>query len=319
MNLRKTLLIILFLPVFAHCSIRKMAIGQMTDLIKDGRIAFESEVDLEIAETALASNLKLLEAVQVSAKDNHELNLFLAEGYNNYTLAFVEDKYEALRDSDSTESERQRKRAINFYMRARSYALLVLKDKLDKDLSAINENEFQKAISKLKKEDVPALFWFSLSWGAALNLSRDDTEALSLLGKVERGMARVKELDPNFFYGGVYLFEGVYYGARSPMLGGDHSRSKKAFQKAHEISQGKLLMVPVMEATTLCLQIQDRGCFEEKLKMVINKNVKEFPKVALANAVAQKKAKRWLSKVNDFFLPLDESQAIESLDESDSQ
>lgn len=308
----------ILLASIGNCSIRKLAIGEMTDMIKDGRVAFESETDMYLAESALASNLKLLEAVQKSDPENEELNMFLAEGYNSYTLAFVEDRFEELQYEDSETAEMHRQRAIRLYLRARSYAALVLAEKLEADPLTISEADFKQKLQKIEKEDVGTLFWFALSWGASVNLRRDDMEALSELGKVEMAMQRVKELDPDYFFGGVHLFEGVYYGARSPMMGGDHSRSKLAFLQAAKSSGDKLLMVPVMHATTLCLQTQDRACFSAKLNEVLARDAAAIPEVALANTLAQKKAKRWLAKIDDLFLP--EESSIEPEGENgDSQ
>ncbi|MBS0618859.1 MAG: hypothetical protein JSR44_11770, partial [Spirochaetes bacterium] len=123
---------ILLLFGMSACSLKKMVVRQATGFFTDSRKVFEQETDLELAETAIASNLKLLEAMQVHDPENSELNLMIAEIYSAYTLSFVEDKMEqAEADKKDAEVLRQRKRAKMFYLRARDFAGKVLLPRLE--------------------------------------------------------------------------------------------------------------------------------------------------------------------------------------------
>ena len=301
----KYLIVFLNITIFYSygCSIKKIAINQAVSFMEEGRKTFETEGDLELAEVALGGNLKLLESFSIHSPHNKKLNLFLAEGYSVYTLAFVEDKFEEYLDTDPVLAGIHRKRAIYLYTRARDYAarefLPVLEINSPNDISAVLLTE---KLKYCKKSDVPALFWFAFSWGAAINLDRDNLNALSALGYVAQIMERVRELHPDYYYGGASLFEGIYYGARPPMLGGDPERSMLGFNRAFAATDKKMLMTYYYLASTYCVQNQDHKCFKDNLNYVIEMPADIFPEQILANEVAKKKALRLLAKESDLFL-----------------
>ncbi|MDH4263427.1 MAG: TRAP transporter TatT component family protein [Spirochaetia bacterium] len=281
----------------------KLVVSGVSGAMDKGRSAFEREPDLDIAETALASNLKLLEAVLQQDPENIQLRLFLAEGYALYSMAFVEDRYEELDYSDSELADYQRKRAILFYNRSKNYASDDLLKKMNtSSVDLVNEDTLKKYLAQTKKEDVRALFWFAFSWGAAINLQRDEIVQLASLPYIEMIMNRVKELDDKYYFGGVYLFEGMYYGGRPPMLGGDMERSKAAFEKALAISDKKILLVSYYYARSYCIQIQDLECFKKNLDFVINSKDDIYPEQMLANSLAKRKAIRLLKHGSGYFI-----------------
>ncbi|MGA3246471.1 MAG: TRAP transporter TatT component family protein, partial [Bacteroidota bacterium] len=126
--------------------IQTMAIRTMGGIMDYGLEAFNEEGDLKLAEGALGSNLKLVEALIKGDPQNTKLLLMASQGFNAYALAFAED--------DSLE------RARMFYLRARDYGMRVLtqnprmKEALEKDVASL-----QSALSTLTKDDVPAVFW----------------------------------------------------------------------------------------------------------------------------------------------------------------
>lgn len=286
---------------------KKFVVSQVANSMKKGRAAFEKEPDLEIAETALASNLKLLEALLEEDPANRPLRLFLAEGYALYSMAFVEDRYEEMDFNESGSGEKQKKRAILFYNRSRDYASDPIFQFLKiSSVEKISRENLEKFLNQAAKKDVPSLFWFAFSWGAAINLQRDNTAQLASLPYVEMIMQKVRDLDDQYYFGGVYLFEGMYFGGRPPMLGGDMKRSKKAFEKAMRLTAKKLLLVPYFYARTYCIQTQNYQCFKENLEYVIHAPDNIFPEQMLANALAKKKAGRLYQHASDFFMDLDD-------------
>jgi hypothetical protein len=299
----KSLLLIGLTVLVSSCSINKMVVAGVGGAMEKGRTAFEREPDLDIAETALASNLKLLEAILEQDPENLQMRLFLAEGYALYSLAFVEDRFEELDYTNVESADYQRKRAIRFYNRSKDYASGDLLKKMHTaSVDLVSEDTLKKYLAQAKKEDVRALFWFAFSWGAAVNLQRDEITQLASLPYIEMIMNRVKELDDKYYFGGVYLFEGMYYGGRPPMLGGDMARSKAAFEKALKISDGKILLVSYYYARTYCIQIQDAGCFKKNLEIVLSSPENIYPEQMLANSLAKRKAGRLYKHGADYFV-----------------
>lgn len=295
----------LFLVVFgASCSLKKMAVRQATGFFAESRKVFEQETDLELAETSIASNLKLLEAMQVHDPENRDLNLMIAEIYSAYTLSFAEDKMEqAEADKKPAEVKRQQARAKMLYLRARDYAGKVLLPKLElENLAAISEKQLQEKLAKLDKDDIAPVFWYAFAWGSAINVDREDTEALSELPKIEVMMAQVKAWDEAYYFAGAWLFEGVYFGARAEMMGGNLTRSKESFEKNLKLTEGKLLITQYFYARTYCIFAQDKACFDKNLKIVLDAPADIHPGQKLANALAKKKAERLLRRKADFFV-----------------
>jgi len=286
------------------CSIKKLAVRQAAGFFGESRKVFEQETDLEIAETSIASNLKLLEAMLVHDEKNAELNMLVAEIYGAYTLAFAEDKMEqAEADKKEAEYKRQQARSKALYLRARDYAGKVLLPKLEVEtLANLNEKELQAKLAKLDKDDIAPLFWYAFAWGSSINVDREDTQALSELPKIEIMMAQVKAWDEAYYFAGAWLFEGIYFGARAEMMGGNPPRAKEAFEKNLKLTEGKLLITQYFYARTYCIFAQDVACFEKNLRAVLDAPIDIHPGQKLANTLAKKKAERLLARKGDFFL-----------------
>lgn len=300
-HIRIALLLVLGIFSFS-CSIKKMAIRSAVDVIGDSRKVFEQETDLELAEASIGANLKLLEVMQVNDPENEKILMLLAEIYSAYTLSFVEDKFEEFDEKDDKLSDYHRLRAIKLYVRARNYAGQVLLPKLGKDPAELSEQELKEKLNKLDKSDVGSVFWYAFSWGSSINLDRQNIDALSQLNKIEVMMQRVKEWDESYYYAGAWLFEGIYFGARSPTLGGNPERSKASFEKALQLTDGKLLVIPYFYARTYCIFAQDRKCFEENLQKVLNAPENILPEQMLANALARKKGLRLQERASEYFV-----------------
>jgi hypothetical protein len=114
-------------------------------------------------------------------------------------------------------------------------------------------------------------------------------------------MHRVLELQADFYYGGAYVYYGVYYGSRAPLLGGDFAKSEQNFASANMVTDGKLLMVDVLQAEYLERQRLDQQQFHRLLTRVVDDPVGSFPEMALANQVARVRARYLLDREADWF------------------
>jgi hypothetical protein len=156
-------------------------------------------------------------------------------------------------------------------------------------------------LARLQRNAVPALFWTASNWAKLIDLNRTDPQRIAQLAGVERLMHRVRALDPDFYYGGVDLFYGVYYGSRTPMLGGDYNRAEKYFSAARAVTGGKLLIVDVLQAEYLERQRLDGQAFRRLLHAVIDTPAGDFPEMALANQIARARARALLEHQDDWF------------------
>jgi hypothetical protein len=287
MKIPHLLIISAAVVLFAGC-IQQIAISTVGSIVDDGFEGFTEEQDLDFAEKALPANLKLLEVMLKNDLENVRLLLLLSEGYNSYSLGFVEDH--------------DLERARMFYMRARDYGLRILRqnDALAKAIDG-SVDDLRVALSKLDEDDVPGVFWSAFGWISYINLTRTSPDALADLPRAEAMMNFVVHQDSLFYFGGAHLILGALYGSRPRILGGDADLSKQHFEKALRINQGKFLMTYVYYAQSYAVQTLNDLLFEELLAKVDEASLEILPSFRLANAIAKKKAKLLLDRKSELF------------------
>ncbi len=270
------------------CSIQRMAVRTTGDLLINGATALYEEEDLPLAEQAIAANLKLLEILLKNDPNNKKLLLMAAEGYTSYALGFVEDT--------------SPRRASSFYLRARNYALRILRQ--DKSFAAAMKarpEQFKKALQKLSSKYTAALFWCANAWGSYINLNKTSPDALADLPKVQAMMEQVLRWNEGFYYGGPHLFLGTLYASRPPILGGNPQKAKEHFQRCLVLNNGRFLMAKLFYAKYYAVQVQDRALFHRLLQEILAAPADILPEQRLANQIAKRKARALLKKEDTLF------------------
>ncbi|MCM2303193.1 MAG: TRAP transporter TatT component family protein [Elusimicrobia bacterium] len=269
-------------------SIDRYAVRTTASMLERGRKTALEEPDYQLGRDAVASQLKLIEAMLVSDPGNLTMHRLLAEGFGGYAFLFVEDA--------------EPQRAKGLYLRGRDHALAALGLKsVFNGLRDKSIEDFEKALKWAKKEDVPDLFWAGFGWGGYVNLSKDDSAALADLPKVTLLMKRVYELDPAFHFGGADLFFGVYYASRPAMLGGDPGKAKTHFEWAHKLTRGQYLMTHVLNARWYAVAVQDRELYTQLLTKALESPAGALPYARLTDEAAKKKAAQLMEKIDDYF------------------
>jgi len=141
---------------------------------------------------------------------------------------------------------------------------------------------------------------FAFNFGAYVNQNLDSISVFSKAYVVEKAMQRVIELKPSFYRGGAHLFLIVYYGARSPMMGGNPDKAKRHYELLKSLTHGELLIADLFYARYYLYQKQDPDRFKSMLNHVITAEAGNAD-FALFNAVAVKKAKFYLNHLDFFF------------------
>lgn len=278
----------LILLIINSCSLQKIALRSTTNLLNNGVQAIYQEPDLQIAEQAIASNMKLLEGLYQSDPRNKDILMLLTQGYASYSLGFVEDE-----DPD---------RAKLFYLRARHYGLELLElTSAFKDSIPYQEKPFIERLALIKEKDVPALFWTAFAWGGWINLSKDDPQAIFDLGKVKAMMSRVVEMDEGFFFGAAHLFFGTIYGALPKLLGGDPEKAKEHFNRSLELSNNKFILPYVYLARYYAQPLLDEALFDQYLDTIEKSPIDILPDYELLTAIAKDKAHNLSDKREELF------------------
>ncbi len=284
----RILSLVALLPWLGACSMGQM-VARTSESVMDGNIdAMNRETDLVLAETAIPANIKLVEGLIIEDPHNRVLLTNAAQALYGYAFGFVETN--------------DPERADALYARGVQYGVRALRDLgFQPDLAIAHPDELDAALDRLDSKAVPALFWTATNWAKQIDLNRSDPERVAQLASAERLMHRVRALDPDFYYGGVHLFYGVYYGGRAPMLGGDYTRAEENFAAARAVTQGKLLIVDVFQAEYLERQRLDADEFDRLLNAVIATPPGSFPQMALANQIARARARVLLDKRDEWF------------------
>ena len=284
----QTAFLLFVLAQLSGCSMSQLTVRASMPMIEGGITAMNKETDLQLAGSAIPANLSLIEGMLINDPDNDQLRLYAAQAYYGYAFGFVED-------SDP-------ERAASLYERGYQHGRYVLAEEgineaiLHSDLDTLKTH-----VDALGSSAVPALFWTASNWAKSIDLNRDSARSLAQLPKAVMFMQRILELDEFYYMAGAHVFFGVYYGSKSPMLGGNYELSEQHFDKANQANQNKLLIVNLLKAQYLERQRFNQEAFHELLVQITNASHLLYPEQGLINSIAKQKASQLLKKEDQWF------------------
>jgi tetratricopeptide (TPR) repeat protein len=145
------------------------------------------------------------------------------------------------------------------------------------------------AIDVLTKKDVDALYWFAASLGRWVSTQGISSE-LKYKDRIKKMIDRVAKLSPNYLYGAVYRYYGVYYALLPEFEEEDLKNSRKNFEKAVKRFP-EYFGNHVLYAQYYAKKIDDQALFKRQLEIVIKGNphlLKDFyPEQVLEQARAK--------------------------------
>jgi len=279
--------VVLIFGIMSGCSMKKLAVNHMADLMKDGFPAYMKETDPALVRDAMPANLKLIEALLEVDPDNQTLLMLACQGFSAYAFMFIEE-------NDPT-------RAKKLYQRAKKYGFAMLKQRGLIPDAIYDLDAWDKILSHAGKDDVPAIFWTAFAWGGKIQLDRESPFSLADIPFVIRLAEQTAILDPTYWFAGPDTFLGFYHGNVPKPIGGKPELSKQHFEAALELNRRNFLMVQVLYARSYAIQVQDRDLYNALLSEVIESNEDVLPEAALSNAIARKKAKKLIEQSDEFF------------------
>ncbi len=284
--LNRIFLFLLLLSFPAACLPgKKLTVGAAATLLEEVAKSSYKQSDLRVIREGMPAYLMLMDGMIEAWPGNERLLVAAAQGYSSFASILTEDE----------------DYAKQLYRRAKEYALRSLEKRGFKDPLKRPFDDFKEGLKGLGKQDVPYLFWAATCWGSWISLNLDCMEAMAELPRVESLMWRILELDEGFYYGGSHLFMGIWFASRPRTFGGDLKKSREHFLKALDFGKGKFLMAHVYYAEHYARRAQDRDLFTSTLQKVLETPVDVLPELTLLNAVAQKRAKELLNRVEEFF------------------
>ena len=297
----------LALLLLAGCSIQRLAVNKIGDALAGGGTTYSSDNDPELIGEALPFSLKLMESLLAESPKHRGLLIACSRGFTTYAYGWVSQRADEIESTDVDAATAQRLRARSLYLRARDYGLRALALH-DPQFEQLLRSDAKRAMSLMRRNDVPALYWTAASWGLAISLSKTDPEIVADLPLVEALILRAAELDPNYDSGAIETFLISYEAAR-PMGGADTAaRAKAHFTRAVELSRGQLASPYLSYAESVSVQQQNRAEFQEMLQHAMAIDVNAVPEWRLQNILAQRRAAWLLARVSDLFLEEEPSE-----------
>jgi hypothetical protein len=297
---------LLRLPILVAVSLA--SVGCIKQMLTDGQIsatrqaagALDTVGDYELARSGAQAGLVQFEGMHQLSPDNEDALFLLTKGWTGYGYGFIEDEMEAAEDSgDDDMAEYQRKRARMAYDRATFYGLQVVTERADGFEQA---KKSEQALSKwladhfASQNDVPTLFWAGQAWMERVNVMKgDDNEGPAFVAELYVGVALVERavaLDPSYEHYSGLVTLGAYH-ARTGMA--ELDQAKQLLDTALAKTEGKTLLVPLNYATKYACVKGDGVLYQDMLNRVLVAPDPD-PHQRLVNAIAKRRAKRWLGK-----------------------
>jgi len=269
-------------------------LGGCSGLISSATVNFTGDLsysilnhnDLATVEAASPSYMLMIDGLLHRDPYNESLLCSAAALYSAYADIFVKDK---------TRSQKLTDKAMQYALHAacvRKPSACLLRD--------IHFQEFEKLISEIKQNDIPAFYTLGVAWAGWIQSHKDDWNAVAEISRVEAIMRQVLQVDEFYKDGEVHLYLGTLATLLPPAMGGKPDEGQKHFERAMEISGKKNLMIRVIYARQYARLIFDRELHDRLLHTVLNDdpNVKGY---VLMNTLAQQQAKELLDSADDYF------------------
>lgn len=289
------------------CSVKRIAVNTLGDAMAGSGSTFASDNDPELVRDAAPFSLKLMEALLTESPDHEGLLLAAAGGFAQYSYAFVQQDAERIEDDDFERALELGERARRLYLRARDHALRGLELEHPGFTSALRA-EGAATVAKLRREDVPFLYWAAASWGAAISMAKHDPDMIVEQPLVELLIDRALELDEAFGEGAIHTLFIAYEMARQGAAGDPAERARHHFERAMELSGGQQAAPLVGFAESVMLLKQDRTQFVSLLRRALAIDPDADPESRLMNLIMQRRARWLLTRVDDLILAPEERE-----------
>jgi hypothetical protein len=274
--------------------IKQMLLDGQISATKDASGVLDEIGDYEVAAGAAKAGVVQFEGLHYLAPNNEDALFSLAQSWVGYGFAFAEDDMEAAEDKGNDDlADYHKRRAQMAYDRAVFYGLELLSHR-DKGFDAARKNAVTlKAWLKKNftdKDDVGILFWTGYGWMARTKINQEDPVVVADLFVGESMVERAVELDPTYnFYNGEVALAAYQVAVQNVVEG------KKMFEAILQKTQRKNLMVQFTYAQTYACETSDRPLYESLMKEILDAGDVD-PKERLENAIAKRKARRYLGK-----------------------
>ena len=303
MNRMRQIATIVFIAAAASgCSIKRVAVNKLGDALSGTGTTFEADDDPDLIGDALPFALKLMESLLAESPRHAGLLLATTSGFTEYSYTFVGQRAERAFTENLEESKALRARARRLYLRAHGYGMRALEVRYP-GFGAALEKDPPAALARVRKRDVPLLYWTAAAHGLAISASKDDPELIAQLPTVEAFIRRALALDAAWNEGSLPEFLINIEASRSGMKPSEvQAHIQTYYDQALRLSGGRRASLFVSYAENASIPTQNRVQFQEMLERALNIDPDQRPETRLATVIAQRRARWLLGRADDLFL-----------------
>lgn len=294
--------------VLAGCGgfLEKSAIATTSKVLKRAQPSLKMESDYELAARAIPGTLKTVEGFWMAhaTADTRDL---LTEGYCQYGIGFVEDEWEvALIKKDFDLAAYHETRATKMFLRCMNYALMALGKRWQDGLFGDTDSVAKLVDSASSGQRTP-LMWAAIGLGSMINHNKDNVDLVAQAPTAKAMLLKVVALDERnppkdkVLAALPHVALGLLYTAGGTQLGGDAAKATEHFQKALALTNDMFLLARVNYARKVGVMTQNRQLFRDELIKVLQTNPNIWPEQRLANEIAHRRARRYLSQEKELF------------------
>jgi predicted anti-sigma-YlaC factor YlaD len=303
MNLIRNLAaVVLVAAVSGGCSIKRLAVNKLGNALASSGTTFEGDDDPDFVGDSLPFALKLMESLIAESPRHAGLLLATTSGFTEYSYAFVGQPAERAFSENVEESNALRGRARRLYLRARGYGMRALEVRYP-GFGAALEGDPATALARVRKRDVPLLYWTAAAHGLAISASKDDPEMIAQLPVVEAFIQRAMKLDEVWNEGALPEFlinlEAARNGVKVEEL---QSRIERYYEQALRLSGGRRASLFVSYAENSSIPAQNRAQFQEMLERALHIDPDQRIETRLSNLISQRRARWLLGRTDELFL-----------------
>lgn len=282
------------------CSIKQMAINSLGNALAEGNSVYATDDDPELVWDAVPFGLKTIEGLLEESPRHKGLLLAATSGFTQYAYGSLQQQADFVEDADLDRATRLRDRAKRLYLRARDYGLRGL-DVHVKGFSAQLRQDRDAALSRMRREQVPLLYWTAAAWAAALALEVNDSELAADQSLVEAMMQRALVLDEGFELGAIHELLMSWEAAHTS-TGGTWEQAAHHFERALAFAGGGRAWPYVNYAESVAQKRQDRAQFEKLLRQALEVPTGKVREQRLTNVLAQRRAEWLLGRLDILFI-----------------
>jgi len=288
------------------CSINKMAMNMVADALTGEGSAdvFTGDPDPQLVGDAIPFAIKMYESLLSQNPTHQGLINTTGSMFVMYANAFIQGPAEMYPISRLAERQAAIERARVMYLRGLNLLYRGLELKYPGFSNAFANNRLADILAKMKKEDVPALYWSTAAGLSAFALNPFDLDLGLRLMEFYSLAERAYELDPDYNHGALDELLLMFHASVPAGMGGDPEKIEVHFQRALEKTKGLSAGTYVAYAQTVCIPAQNYDKFKEMLEKALAIDVEENPSIRLINIISQRKARFLLNSASQFFLLL---------------